>query len=184
MSVPRVNRAAIEEADLAAIVVTGEKYGISVVAAAIQMRDGRIVYNANDNRGVTLQGGLVYTTLGFGENLQAVEVAADDPLVTRPKPEDWPARVTRTLRIAGTGPAYTALAVTCDIRRGVAETLDIVQARRETVAMTEICETENGERFANQHFVDPVSGEVWRSLQWTGPDQGYILVDVVEPFTG
>ncbi|MEM8536490.1 MAG: YjbF family lipoprotein [Pseudomonadota bacterium] len=181
---PRVNRAAIEQADLAAIVVTGERFGLTAIAAAVQKREDRIVYNSNENRGVTLQGGLVYTTLGFGANLQAVLVAPGDPLVEKLPPDAWPDRVSRTYLVSGRGPVFDRIDATCTIRRGDEAVIDVVRANRNAVALTEVCTTDAGERFVNQHFIDPSDGEMWRSLQWTGPMQGYVLVDVVEPFTG
>ena len=43
--VPEVNRAAIEQADLAAILILSPKAGMVTVAVAIQLRDERIMYS-------------------------------------------------------------------------------------------------------------------------------------------
>ncbi|MEO1637684.1 MAG: YjbF family lipoprotein [Pseudomonadota bacterium] len=181
----RPDRAAIEAADLAAIVIAGEQYGVTAIAGAIQLREDRVIFNSSENRSVMLDGGLIYTTRGFGENLQAVETAADDPLVTKASPADWPDELTRTYLFSGYGPQFAPLIATCRISVGsdVAQ-IDVVEATRNAVTITERCTAENGSAFTNQHFVDPADGEVWRTLQWTGPKQGFILVDVIEPFTG
>lgn len=182
---PKPDRAAIAEADLAAIVATGQLYGITAVAVAQQMRAGRIIYRSVENRSVTLNGGLVFTSRGFGTNLQAVETAADDPLVTAMRPADWPDQLTRTYRFSARGPEFAALTARCEITRGqTVSEITVVEVARQTLPVTARCITADGQVFINRHFIDPDSGTLWRSLQWTGPDQGYLLIDVIAPFSG
>lgn len=182
MRVPRVNRAAIEAADLAAVLVLSPTIGLGSVGVAIQMRDGRIIYNANDNRGITLEGGLVYATLGFGTNLQAVTTQSDDPLVRETRAGAWPAEVTRTYYIAQRGTEFAQITATCRNQVGRSLAIEVAEATRQVVEVVEICTTQAGEDFNNVHYLDADTGRIWRTSQWTGPMQTNIQVDVIEQF--
>jgi len=182
MTVPQVNRAAIEQADLAAVLMLSPSIGLGTVGIAIQMRDGRVVYNSNDNRGITLDGGLIYATLGLGTNLQAVSTQSNDPLVTKAKAGTWPSQVTRTYRLAQRGPSFAQVTATCRNQVGRDLNIDVAGAQRRVVEVVETCETDTGDSFHNVHYLDAGSGSIWRTSQWTGPVQGNIQVDVIEPF--
>ena len=182
MVVPRVNRAAIEQADLAAVLVLSPTTGIASVAVAVQKRDAGIVYNSNDNRGITLDRGLVYNTLGLGTNLQAVVTQPGDPLVTGARPADWPSTVQRSYRLSGRGPTFDVINATCAVRVGDTAEIEVVGVTRRAVQIAEVCETEDGTAFNNIHYVNARTGQVWRTSQWTGPDQQNVQVDVIEPF--
>ena len=182
MQVPRVNRAAIEQADLAAVLVLSPTIGLGTVGVAIQMRDGRIIYNSNENRGVTLEGGLIYATLGLGTNLQAVTTQSNDPLVTEARAGEWPAEVTRTYYIAQRGTEFAQITATCRNQVGRSLAIDVAEATRQVVEVVEICTTEAGEDFNNVHYLDADTGRIWRTSQWTGPEQTNIQVDVIEQF--
>lgn len=182
MRIPTVNRAAIEAADLAAVMMISPSSNIATVGVAIQMREGRINYSSNDNRGVTLQGGLVYATLGLGTNLQAVRTQADDPLVTEAAVGAWPTEVTRTYVLSQRGTVYREIETRCTNVQGARAQIDVVGVMRDVVEVGEICKTAEGLRFANVHYLDVRSGRIWRTSQWTGPIQGNVQVDVIDQF--
>lgn len=182
MTVPQVNRAAIEQADLAAVLMLSPSIGLGTVGIAIQLRDERVVYNSNDNRGVTLEGGLIYSTLGLGTNLQAVTTQDNDPLVREAKAGDWPSQVTRTYYLSQRGPSFAQVTATCRNQVGRNLSIDVVGAQRRVVEVVETCETDTADSFHNVHYLDAGSGRIWRTSQWTGPAQGNIQVDVIEPF--
>jgi hypothetical protein len=182
LTIPNVNRAAIEEADLAAVLVISPEAKIATPAAAIQMRDNLLIYNASDNRGVTMHGGLIYATLGFGTNLQAVLTEQDDPLVNNTVASDWPEQVQRTYQLSGRGITFDEIVTTCTSRMGQSTQIDVVGVMRRVVEMVEICETAQGAAFNNIHYIDTGSGQVWRTSQWTGPIQQNVQVDVIEQF--
>ncbi|WP_342071634.1 YjbF family lipoprotein [Yoonia algicola] len=182
MQVPRVNRAAIEQADLAAVLVLSPTIGLGTVGVAIQMREGRIVYNSNENRGVTLEGGLVYATVGLGTNLQAVTTQSNDPLVTEARAGAWPAEVTRTYHIAQRGTAFAQITATCRNQVGRSLSIDVAEVSRQVVEVVETCTTHAGDDFNNIHYLDAGTGRIWRTSQWTGPEQTNIQVDVIEQF--
>ncbi|PJI84930.1 group 4 capsule polysaccharide lipoprotein GfcB/YjbF [Yoonia maricola] len=182
MTIPQVNRAAIEQADLAAIMMISPTIGVATVGIAIQMRDGRINYSANDNRGVTLNGGLIYGTLGLGTNLQAVTTQSNDPLVTEARARSWPAEVTRTYHLSQRGTAFTKITMTCRNQVGRELVIDVVGVNRSVVEVVESCTTDTGDSVNNIHYLDAGSGRIWRTSQWTGPVQTNIQVDVIDQF--
>jgi len=182
MTIPQVNRAAIEQADLAAVLMLSPSVGLGAVGIAIQMRDGRIIYNANENRMVTLDGGLIYATRGLGTNLQAVTTQSDDPLVTEAKAGTWPSQVTRTYFLTQRGTSFAQVTATCQNQVGRSLDIDVAGAKRAVVEVVESCETDTAESFHNVHYLDAGNGRIWRTSQWTGPVQGNIQVDVIEPF--
>jgi len=182
MAVPRVNRAAIAQADLAAVLILSPKIGLGTVGVAIQMREGGIVYSSNENRGVTLAGGLIYGTLGLGTNLQAVTAEANDPLVNETKAQDWPAQVKRTYYLSGRGTSFEQIEATCSHQIGRTLTIEVVEVNRQVVEVVETCATDTGAAFNNVHYLDERTGRVWRTSQWTGPEQENIQVDVIEQF--
>ncbi len=49
--------------------------------------------------------------------------------------------------------------------------------------MSETCSNDEGS-FENLHFAEAATGQVWRSLQWTGPQQGLVDLEIVLPYTG
>ncbi len=182
MTVPRVNRAAIEQADLAAVLMLSPTVGLGTVGIAIQLRDGRINYSSNENRGVTLEGGLIYATLGLGTNLQAVTTQSNDPLVTEARAGSWPAEVTRTYHLSQRGTDYQQITMTCRNQVGRSAVIDVVEANRSTVEVVETCTTDTGDTVNNIHYLDAGTGRIWRTSQWTGPVQGNIQVDVIDQF--
>jgi len=182
MTVPRVNRKAIEDADLAAVLMLSPTIGIGTVGIAVQMRDGRIIYNSNENRSVTLEGGLIYSTLGLGTNLQAVTSQNNDPLITEARAGQWPAKVTRTYHFSGRGTAFDKIVTTCTNQTSTRADVEIASATRDVVAVVETCQADAGIGFNNIHYLDAGTGRLWRSIQWTGPVQGNIQIDVIEQF--
>ncbi len=59
----------------------------------------------------------------------------------------------------------------------------ILEVRHRGVVVSETCD--GPERsFENLHFANIQTGFVWRSLQWLGPQQGLIDLEIVLPYTG
>jgi len=181
-NVPTVNRAAVEQADLAVIIVNAPAAGIATVTVAIQQRGDLIVYSSNENRGVVMHGGLVYATLGFGTNLQAVITQQDDPLVANLRPAAWPEQTMRRYQIAQRGVNFGEITANCSVQVGAVQVIDVAGLDREVAPIKETCQTDGDLEFENVHFVDTATGQVWRSAQWTGPMQGILQIDIVEQF--
>ncbi|WP_233417023.1 YjbF family lipoprotein [Halovulum marinum] len=154
----------------------------SVLTGASE-NDGYVSYVSRFGQMLTLRGSLVTASRGLGYDLLSLSPGADDPLV-RPRPVGaWPARVTRTYRFPGRGPGGRALSVQCTYVPGQTRRIEIVEVVHTGIQVEERC-AGGGVAFSNYHLADARSGFVWRSLQWLGPEQGFIDLEVLEPFTG
>ncbi|MEM7614297.1 MAG: YjbF family lipoprotein [Pseudomonadota bacterium] len=181
---PRLTRAAVEAAGTPILRVRLEAEDGRSVMAAQAANGGYVNYVSRFGQSVTAQGALITASRGLGFDLLSVEAdAADDPLVT-PRPiEDWPARVMRIYRFPGNGPDGEVLRVTCRYAPGDTLELEIVEVTHQGQQIVETC-VGDGIRFDNDLFADVETGFVWRSLQWVGPQQGRLDIEVVAPIGG
>lgn len=179
---PRINRAAIKEADVAAIYVSSADTGAFAVTVAVAKRRDGITYISNERRSVVMRGGLAATTRGFGANLQAVQTADDDPLVNETPAALWPDTTRRTYLFAGQGPDFVPVTARCRVAVAEPVTLDVLGVDRTGDAVVEVCRTDTGLSFSNQHIISPSNGKIWVSNQWTGPIQGMLTLQVIEQF--
>lgn len=166
--------------EVAAIRIEVPAVGLTEVAIAISKAEDRVTYLGTNNRTLVLRGGLVSSTHGFGYDLAPVAVVAGDPIV-RPRPlAEWPDRITRQYQTVGTGPVGVVTSVSCTYSSLGAQQVDLPAAPDGLVRMQEACEGD-GQRFRNLYDVDPATGRIWQSGQWTGPLQGAMEIQVLEP---
>jgi len=166
--------------EVAAIRIEVPAVGLTEVAIGISKTEDRVTYLGTNNRTLVLRGGLVSSTHGFGYDMAPVAVVAEDPIV-RPRPvADWPAQITRQYQTVGTGPVGEVTTVTCSYSSLGAQDVDLPAAPGGLVRMQESCEGD-GTRFRNLYDVEPGTGRVWQSGQWTGPRQGAMEIQVLEP---
>lgn len=177
-----VDRSFFEEQDLAALIVYSASSQIEAVGVAIQKRGTAITYAAAENRSIVMNGSLIQSTRGFGTNLQAVQTSADDPLMQQLGVQDWPERIERTYLFSGRGVDFEAIVVNCTVAIGEPQTVPVAGEDRTDPVVRENCVTDTGEQFRNTHLLDPQTGKIWGSAQWTGPIQGEISLQVIEPF--
>lgn len=148
---------------------------------ALRRNGPQVVYVLRADRRLVLHGGLIQATEGFGDNLEPVAVSAADP-VAFPRPlSEWPDRASRVYTLSERGPG-TPVRVGCVFRRGTSGTLEIVGRLHRIVEIEETC-SGPGIAFTNRHHVDPATGDFRASLQWTGPLQGALFYEVLEPLT-
>ena len=148
---------------------------------ALRRNGPQVLYVLRADRRLILHGGLIQSTEGFGDNLEPVVVSPTDP-VAYPRPlTDWPDRVVRVYTLSARGPG-TPVTVACDFRRGASGSLVIVGRLHQIVEIEETCSGPDV-AFTNRHQVDPATGDIWASLQWTGPQQGDLFYEVLEPLT-
>ncbi|WP_424932800.1 YjbF family lipoprotein [Amaricoccus macauensis] len=127
---------------------------------------------------LVLHGHLVTGTRGLGYDLLSVATSRNDPVV-RPTPlSNWPQTVNRTYEF----PAFSAQGrmetYRCIFELGDASEAVILGRRHTGIEVSETCSGPDG-TFENLHLVDPGSGLIWRSLQWTGPDVALIDLQIV-----
>jgi len=128
-----------------------------------------------------LRSALVTSTRGLGTDLLSVEHAANDPLSKPTRAGDWPSRTERTYYVPGPGLRGTPIVVSCAVKRIKDHDIEIAETPFQTTQMTEICKSDTGASFANHHFVDRGTGQVWVTQQWVGPDMAPLGLEVLEP---
>lgn len=180
---PKITRAAVEASGAALIRTRLVDETVRPVLSAAAQNGPYVTYVSRLGQSLTLRGALVTGSRGLGHDLLSVTTSAADPLVrARPVP-DWPAELRRTYRFPGRGPGGDARLVTCRYMPGATREIEIVEVVHRGIQVEERCRGE-GLDFTNHLFADARSGFVWRSIQWLGPDQGAIDVEIIEPFTG
>jgi hypothetical protein len=174
-----------------------EAAGVPVLRLRLQVGGsprGTLFFAAGDNGGVTsyatplreivgMRGSQVVSTRGLGTDLLRGWSSQGDPLALPVPPAEWPAGVTRTYEVAEpalAGPRGRMVQVECSFAFGEETTITILTAEYRGVQVTESCIGEDV-AFQNLHFVEGATGRVWRSLQWTGPRQGLVDVEILVP---
>lgn len=180
---PRLTRAAVEASGAALLRVRLESEAGRSIMSAQAVNGGYASYISQFGQSVTARGALITASRGLGFDLLSVEAdARADPLVTARPIEDWPTQVTRVYRFPGQGPEGLRLSVTCRYEPGDTLDIEIVEISHSGQQIVEVC-VGDGVTFSNDLFADSETGFVWRSLQWLGPEQGRLDVEVVEPLT-
>ncbi|PJN96442.1 hypothetical protein CNY89_02530 [Amaricoccus sp. HAR-UPW-R2A-40] len=144
---------------------------------------GYVTYSSSFRQTLTLRGTQITGSRGFGWDLLSATSSRPDPLVTPIPPGRWPASVTRSYEFHAFAPQGRIETFTCRFEYGQVREIEIMEVRHRGVEIAEICENDT-RSFENLHFADVNTGFVWRSLQWLGPQQGVIDIEVVIPFTG
>lgn len=178
-----VSRAAINRADVAMIRIrlVGEESGAFMVASSDN--GGYVTFASTLRQTVTLRGSQVTGSRGLGYDLLSATSSQPDPLVRPIPPGQWPARVTRSYELPAPAPRGTILTFDCRYEIGGSSEIVIVEQRHRGVEIAEYCSGPTGS-FENLHFADLRSGFVWRSIQWLGPQQGLLDLQIVLPYTG
>jgi hypothetical protein len=163
----------------------------AIRARALADERGSLLYAVTENAGVTtyasqlrqqlmLRGNQLAATRGLGTDLLAATSSPGDPLVQPTPPGAWPARVERRFEF----PAFAARGrietYECTFTMGEVRTIAILTVQHRGVEITETCTGAAGS-FENLHFADLSTGFVWRSIQWSGPDQGSIDIEIIVP---
>jgi hypothetical protein len=178
-----VTRAAITRADTATIRarLVGDKTPTYLFAASDN--GGYVTYASGIRQTVTLRGSWITGSRGLGWDLLSALSSRPDPL-TQPIPlSQWPEVVQRSYEFPAFAPQGEILSYECRFAFGAIEAFEILAQSHRGVLVTETCQGDAGS-FENLHFADVQSGFVWRSLQWLGPKQGMIDLEVVLPYTG
>lgn len=188
--------AAAEAAARPEIVVTFDKIketGLAIIRARVgedtrgvmlyarSVNDNYVTFASQLQQTMTLQGSLITASRAIGYDMLSVRTDAGDPVTVLTPPEDWRNSVTRDYRFTGDTPGGKLVSVTCRFLKGPAFELELLDKTFDTTIMQAQCEGD-GERFTNIHLVQ-ASGQILRSAQWLGPDQGMIEIDILEPYT-
>lgn len=142
---------------------------------------GFVTYASAFRQSLTLRGAQVTASRGLGFDLLSATSSQPDPLVRPIPPDSWPATVRRSYEFPAWAPQGEIQSFECHYERGAVRDIVILDQPHRGVEISETCTGPSGS-FENLHFVD-AGGTVWRSLQWLGPRQGNVDVEVVLPYT-
>ncbi len=177
------DRAAIERADIATIRARLVEEENATYLFATSNNGGYITYASSLRQTLTLRGSQITGTRGLGFDLLSAASSSPDPL-NRPIPvAQWPETITRSYQFPADGPRGRIETFECRFEVNPPKEIVILQQRHRGYEVAEYCVGET-EIFENLHFADVTSGFVWRSLQWLGPRQGLIDLEIVLPYTG
>jgi hypothetical protein len=179
---PRVlTRADIEATGTAAI--RGRLFGTGGTGALFYgtVENGGVVsYVTQLRETIGLRGSQIASTRGLGTDLLRATSSPDDPLVRPVPPGQWPAQVERAYEFPGEGARGVVERFSCSFSFGEVRTIAILTRQHRGVEVSETCAGPAGS-FENLHFADLETGFVWRSIQWTGPRQGPVDIEVIVP---
>jgi hypothetical protein len=144
---------------------------------------GYVTFASGIRQTLTLRGNFITASRGLGWDLLSAVSSRPDPLVNAIPPGQWPTSVQRSYEFSAFAPQGRIEAFECRFEFGDVQEVVILQVRHRGVEVTETCA--NDERsFENLYLADVDTGFVWRSIQWLGPQQGLIDLEIVEPYTG
>ena len=152
--------------------------GQAFVAAAARNRD-TVTYQDAARRGVTLWGAAISSTTAFFYDLNGINVPATDPIVYQRPVADWPGETTRSYTLYRRDLPNETLTFRCVFGPAEPDGIEIVEISYPTVRIVERC-TNGAIRFENVYWALPETGEIWRSVQWIGPRQERITIEIVQ----
>ncbi len=179
----QLTRAQITRADIATIRARLLKDELPTYLFAASNNGGYVTYASGIRQTLTLRGSLITASRGLGWDLLSATSSRPDPLVTAIPPARWPAGVQRTYELHAFAPQGKLDMFQCRFEFGPVRDIVILEVRHRGVEVTEVCENAT-QSFENLHLADVDTGFVWRSIQWLGPQQGLIDLEIVEPYTG
>lgn len=177
-----VTRAAIDRADVATIRARLVEDESPTYMSAASDNGGFVTYASSLRQSMTLRGAQVTASRGLGFDLLSATSTQPDPLTRPIPPGQWPAAVTRSYEFPEWAPQGRIESFECRYELGAVRDLVILQQAHRGVEISEYCSGPTGS-FENLHLVD-AGGTIWRSLQWLGPRQGLVDVEIVLPYTG
>lgn len=152
-----------------------------ILSAAPDAGETFRVYHDVNRRGLRMREGALAGTYGFGVDLIAVRHQWDDP-IARPMPlAEWPGRVDREYQYRLRDLENYSITVSCAFERVARENIEVIE-RHETVRIVETC-TNQRRSFQNTYWVEPDTGLIRRSEQWTGPAIRPVIVETLRPGT-
>jgi hypothetical protein len=159
--------------------VGDDTHGVMLYARAVN--DNFVTFASQLQQTLTLQGSLITASRAIGHDMLAVRTDKGDPVTIPTPPENWQGAVSRDYHFTGDSPAGRVISVVCTFTKGPAYKLDLLDKTFDTTIMKSDCVGDEV-RFTNVHLVQD-DGNILRSAQWLGPDQGMIEIDILEPYT-
>lgn len=172
-----LGRADVEAADRPAILgrLMGDNSSTLLFRAAVN--GPYDTYLSKLGQTIVLHGHLVTGTRGLGFDLLSVAVSRGDPVVYPMPLSRWPQSVNRTYEFPDFSAQGRMETYRCSFEQGDASSVTILGRVHSGVEVSEVCVGDD-RSFENLHLVEPGSGLIWRSIQWTGPEVALIDLQV------
>ena len=178
-----VTRTAIDRADIATIRARLVEDKSPTYLFAASDNGGYVTYASSLRQTLTLRGSQITASRGLGYDLLSAKSSQPDPLSRPIPPGRWPEQVVRSYEFPADSAQGRVETFTCRFEVGAARDVVILEQGHRVVEISEYCDGATGS-FENLHLSDVSTGAVWRSLQWLGPQQGLIDLEIVLPYTG
>lgn len=178
-----VTRAAITRADTATIRARLLEDATPTYLFGAAENGGYVTYASGLRQTLTLRGAQITASRGLGHDLLSAMSSEPDPLTRAIPPSRWPAGVTRSYEFPAWAAQGRIETYQCRFSFGPVREIEILEVRHRGIEVTETC-TGPERSFENLLFADIETGFVWRSIQWLGPEQGSVDLEIVLPFTG
>ena len=153
-----------------------------VYMVALADNGGYVTYQDKGRRGIVLKGGAIAGTLGLGDDLYGVKHAQNDPVANRMPVAEWPAQVVRSYEYRVRDLDDYLITVSCELELLGYTKYEIVEIEFDVAKVRERCSNAVRE-FENTYWAD-LTGYVWASDQWMGPDLERATIEVIRPYGG
>lgn len=148
---------------------------------AVANNNGYVSFQEPSGRSVVLFGNLLTSTNGLGVDLSAVKHQIDDPIAVKTPVLNWPDVVVRNYQISLGSRPNIEITVTCTLQTIARESIEVVELNFDVTRVQETCRNTRRE-FSNTYWVDD-DGQIWKSIQWAGPELGHLVIQTIRPFS-
>ena len=180
---PRVlTRAEINAIEGALIGVRVEGAPMAYFIAFAAKPDGTVTYFNPTRQSLAFDGAALLSGHALGDQRTGYRSdPSEDFLVARRPVREWPAQVTRVMRfLDGLGRPF-ARTFLCAPRPIGPTQISIAEVTFDVIEVEETCRSPY-RTVIHRYWAEEDTGFVWRSVQWYGPERGYLEISVLTPF--
>lgn len=179
---PMLTRAQANAVPGALILVKLEGGGRADPMVAVAANGTRVTYANAARQQVTLDGAQIVRTGGLGSTISNYASERPTDAVVSPMPvAEWTDTTRRIYTFRDAFNDEFVRAALCRRTSLVAETIEIVEVTYDLIRIDETCRTPF-HTFENVYWVQSDTGQIWKTVQWTGPEAPRLEVSVVTPF--
>ncbi|SFI49423.1 YjbF family lipoprotein [Albimonas pacifica] len=181
---PRVlSRAEINAIEGALIGVQVEGAPMAYFLAFAAKPDGPVTYFNLARQSLAFDGAALLSGHALGD--QRIGYRSDpseDFLVAQRPVREWPGQVTRVMRfLDGVGRPFARTFV-CAPRPIGPTQIPLAEVTFDVIEVEETCRSPY-RTIVHRYWAEEETGFVWRSVQWFGPERGYLEISVLTPFS-
>jgi|GEM_PF-3049141 len=174
-AVAQITRAQVEAGKLPLLRAHLEKFDVRATLVEVARNGEHRTYFTGDEISITLRNDILISTRGLGLDLAALGLSSGDLQTALAKKE-----MQRGYRYIDVQNKQQNVVVSCTVMvSGPATELDLLDVKHNVVPITEHCEGD-GITFENEYWMNPNSGNIWKSTQWIGVGIGRITIEVLK----